>query len=348
MSGPLLEVRDLTKRYRVRRGVFGHCDLVAAEDVSLTVEAGDTLALVGESGSGKSTVGRCLLRLEEPTSGRVFLDGRETIGLAAAEIQRLRPRMQMVYQEPLDSLNPRHRVGELVAEPLWLHGLVPKREARARVIELFTLAGLGEEHVDRYAHELSGGQQQRVGIARALATSPDLVVLDEPTSALDVSVEAQILNLLRDLQAQLGLAYLLISHDLAVVALLASRVAVMYVGQIVELGPTREVLADGFHPYTRALVSATPVDHPRQAKRRITLEGEPTSPIDPPRHCRLVGRCPYARPVCSEITAELVEVRPGRSTRCVRFQQEHRDGSWAPMPATTTANPNGTETSHAA
>ncbi len=345
MSGHLLEVRDLTKRYRVRRGVFGRCDLVAAEEVSLTVDAGDTLALVGESGSGKSTVGRCLLRLEEPTSGRIFLDGRETLGLGVSELQRLRPRMQMVYQEPLDSLNPRHRVGALVAEPLWLHGLVPKTEARARVIELFSLAGLGEEHVDRYAHELSGGQQQRVGIARALATSPDLVVLDEPTSALDVSVEAQILNLLRDLQAQLGLAYLLISHDLAVVALLASRVAVMYVGQIVEIGPTAAVLADGFHPYTRALVSATPVDHPRQDKQRIALAGEPISPIDPPRHCRLVGRCPYALPICSQVAADLVEVRPGRSTRCVRFQREHRGGSWAPGPTRTTT---GTETSNAA
>ena len=337
MSGHLLEVRGLTKRYRVRRGLFGHRDLVAAEDVSLAVDAGDTLALVGESGSGKSTVGRCLLRLEEPSGGRVFLNSDEITGLPELDLRRLRPHMQMVYQEPLDSLNPRHRVGELVAEPLWLHGLVPKREARARVVELFALAGLQEEHVDRYAHELSGGQQQRVGIARALATSPDLLVLDEPTSALDVSVEAQILNLLRNLQERFGLAYLLISHDLAVVALLASRVAVMYAGQIVETGPTRAVLADGFHPYTRALVSATPVDHPRDNKERITLVGEPTSPIDPPRHCRLVGRCPYAHPVCSEIEASLAEVSPERSTRCVRFQREHRDGIWAPDQETTTA-----------
>jgi oligopeptide/dipeptide ABC transporter ATP-binding protein len=210
------------------------------------------------------------------------------------------------------------------------------------VVELFELVGLRAEHVDRYAHQLSGGQQQRVGIARALATSPALVILDEPTSALDVSVEAQILNLLRDLQSNLNLAYLFISHDLAVVSLLASRVAVMYLGRIVETGPTREVLSNGFHPYTRALVSATPVDHPRQVKPRIPLVGEPTSPIEPPRHCRLVPRCPFAQPICSAIPADLVEVLPGRATRCVRFQREHQNGVWDPQltrPAVETAMP---------
>ena len=333
MTDPLLEIRGLTKRYPVKRGMFGHHELIAAEDVWLAVDAGETVALVGESGSGKSTVGRCLLRLEEPSDGQVLLDGREITGLPDTELRQLRPHMQMVYQEPLDSLNPRHKVGDLVAEPVWLHGIVRKDEARARVAELFELVGLREEHIDRYAHQLSGGQQQRVGIARALATNPGLLVLDEPTSALDVSVEAQILNLLRDLQGRLGLAFLFISHDLAVVALLASRVAVMYLGQIVETGPTRSVLTNGFHPYTRALVSATPVDHPRQEKQRITLVGEPTSPIDPPRHCRLVPRCPYAKPICMEAAAELVEVAPGRSTRCVRFQREHDDGTWVPGPS---------------
>jgi peptide/nickel transport system ATP-binding protein len=330
MNGPLLEVHGLTKRYPVKQGLFGHRRLVAAEDIVLTIASGETVALVGESGSGKSTVGKCVLRLEEPTSGRVVLDGREITGLPPAELRHLRARMQMVYQDPLDSLNPRHRVGELVAEPLWLHGVVPKSQTRQRVVELFELVGLREDHVDRYAHQLSGGQQQRVGIARALATSPSLVVLDEPTSALDVSVEAQILNLLRELQARLNLAFLFISHDLAVVSLLAVRVAVMYLGRIVETGPTRQVLTNGFHPYTRALVSATPIDHPRQVKQRIPLVGEPTSPIDPPRHCRLVPRCPFALPICSEVPAELVEVAPGRATRCVRFQREHKDGVWTP------------------
>ena len=330
MTRPVLDVNGLEKRYSVRSGLFRFRDLVAADDISLTVRAGETLALVGESGSGKSTVGRCVLRLETPTSGRVVIDEHTITELTDSEVRKLRPHMQMVYQEPLDSLNPRHRVGELVAEPLWLHGLVPKRQARKRVIELFELVGLSEEQVDRYAHSLSGGQQQRVGIARALATNPKLMILDEPTSALDVSVEAQILNLLQDLQKRLQLAYLFISHDLAVVSMLASRVAVMYLGQIVESGPTREVLSDSYHPYTRALASATPVDHPRQVKQRITLEGEPTSPIDPPRHCRLVPRCPYARPICSDLPAELVQVTPNRSTRCVRFQREHKNGAWHP------------------
>jgi oligopeptide/dipeptide ABC transporter ATP-binding protein len=327
---PVLEVQGLTKRYPVQTGLFTRRQLVATEDVSLTIAPGETVALVGESGSGKSTVGKCTLRLEEPTAGRVILDGMDITALSEAGLRPLRARMQMVYQDPLDSLNPRRRVGELVAEPLWLHGIVPKSQARERVVELFELVGLSAEHVDRYAHQLSGGQQQRVGIARALATSPALVVLDEPTSALDVSVEAQILNLLRDLQGRLNLAYLFISHDLAVVSLLANRVAVMYLGQIVETGPTRPVLVNGFHPYTRALVSATPVDHPHQVKQRIPLSGESTSPIDPPATCRLVPRCPFAQPICSQVPAELVEVVPGRTTRCVRFQREHIDGVWDP------------------
>jgi oligopeptide/dipeptide ABC transporter ATP-binding protein len=335
----VLAVDGLTKRYPMRYGLFGTRRLVAAEDVALAIAPGKTLALVGESGSGKSTVGKCVLRLEEPTSGQIVLLGHDITHLPEGEVRRLRAQMQMVYQDPLDSLNPRHKVGELVSEPLWLHGIVPKDRVRERVVELFELVGLRAEHVDRYAHQLSGGQQQRVGIARALATSPALVVLDEPTSALDVSVEAQILNLLRDLQGRLNLAYLFISHDLAVVSLLASRVAVMYLGRIVETGPTREVLSDGFHPYTRALVSATPVDHPRQVKQRIPLVGEPTSPIDPPRHCRLVPRCPFAQPICSAIPADLVEVMPGRATRCVRFQREHKNGVWNPEPARSAAEP---------
>ncbi len=332
MSRPLLEVSGLGKRYPVRSGLFRHRDLVAAEDVSLTLRAGETLALVGESGSGKSTVGRCVLRLESPSGGRVALGEVAITDLRESEMRNVRPHMQMVFQEPLDSLNPRHPVGKLVAEPLRLHSVVPRDRIAERVRELFRLVGLGDEHIGRYAHELSGGQQQRVGIARALATEPRLLVLDEPTSALDVSVEAQILNLLRDLQKRLGLAYLFISHDLAVVSMLADRVAVMYLGQIVETGPTRAVLSDGCHPYTRALVSATPVDRPGQKKDRIALEGEPTSPVDPPAHCRLAPRCPYARAECRRERAELVPVGPDRSTRCIRFRREHRNGVWTPQP----------------
>jgi peptide/nickel transport system ATP-binding protein len=328
----VLETRALKKVYALRTGLFTHAHLVAAEDVSISIRRGKTLALVGETGSGKSTVGKCVLRLEEPSAGEVLLEGRPITGLRAPDIRALRRQMQMVYQDPLDSLNPRHRVGELVAEPLWLHGIVPRRGVRSEVERLFQTVGLRPQHVDRLPHQLSGGQQQRVGIARALATNPKLVVLDEPTSALDVSVQAQIINLLRELQAERELAFLFISHDLAVVSLLAHSVAVMYLGQIIEAGAKSDVLERPFHPYTRALISSAPIEHPAEVKERIAMRGEPTSPIDPPASCRLVPRCPFARPICSSVPAELVEVTPGRTTRCIRFQREHRDGVWEPAP----------------
>jgi oligopeptide/dipeptide ABC transporter ATP-binding protein len=328
----LLEVGGLRKVYRLRTGVRARADLVAADDVTLSIERGETLALVGESGSGKTTVGRCVLRLEEPTQGSVTIDGRTVTGLAPRDLRGLRDQMQMVFQDPLDSLNPRHTVGELVAEPLLLHGVVGKKALRAELEELFAIVGLGPQHIDRYPHQLSGGQQQRVGIARALAPRPKLVVLDEPTSALDVSVQAQIINLLRDIQRERDLAFLFISHDLAVVNLLADRVAVMYLGQIVELASREVVLNRPAHPYTRALIAAIPVDHPSQRRERLAMKGEPMSPIDPPAHCHLVSRCPFAQPVCSEVPAELVEVTPGHATRCVRFQREHDNGSWNPTP----------------
>jgi len=326
----LLETQTLKKVYPLRAGLFHRVHLVAADDVSISIERGETLALVGESGSGKTTVGRCVLRLEEPTGGDVLLDGQAVTTLRPRELRRLRREMQMVFQDPLDSLNPRHTVGELVAEPLLIHGIVPRSEVRAQLEELFRMVGLGPQHIDRLPHQLSGGQQQRVGIARALATRPKLIVLDEPTSALDVSVQAQIINLLRDLQRTRDLTFLFISHDLTVVSVLAHRIAVMYLGQIVELGPKEAVLERPIHPYTRALIAATPVEHPAETRERIVMYGEPTSPIEPPAHCRLVPRCPFVKPVCSEVTAELVEVVPGHATRCVRFQQEHQNGVWEP------------------
>ncbi|MGH2935808.1 MAG: ABC transporter ATP-binding protein [Gaiellaceae bacterium] len=329
----VLEVRGLKKVYPLRTGFWTRANLVAADEVSFEVERGETLALVGESGSGKTTVGRCVLRFEEPTEGEVLLDGQEIVGLSSPQLRSLRHEMQMVFQDPLDSLNPRHTVGELVAEPLLLHGTVPKQEVRAEVERLFALVGLGPQHVDRLPHQLSGGQQQRVGIARALAPRPHLIVLDEPTSALDVSVQAQIINLLRELQRERDLTFLFISHDLAVVSLLARLVAVMYLGQVVELGPKETVLERPAHPYTLALLSAVPVEHPSQPRNRIVMRGEPTSPIDPPAHCRLVPRCPFAQPICSEIPAALVEVGDGHATRCVRFQREHVNGVWEPEPA---------------
>jgi oligopeptide transport system ATP-binding protein len=327
----LLEIEGLRKVYRLRTGLRSRAELVAADDVSLKIERGETLALVGESGSGKTTVGRCALRLEEPTRGRVRIEGEPVTGLRARDLRGRRGEMQMVFQDPLDSLNPRHTVGELVAEPLLLHGLVTDRRAlRGELESLFGIVGLGPQHLDRYPHQLSGGQQQRVGIARALAPRPKLIVLDEPTSALDVSVQAQIMNLLRDIQAERDLAFLFISHDLAVVSLLADRVAVMYLGQIVEIASKDVVLNRPAHPYTRALIAAIPVEHPAQKRTRVAMQGEPLSPVDPPAHCHLVSRCPFAKPVCSEVPAELVEVVPGHATRCVRFQREHENGSWNP------------------
>jgi oligopeptide/dipeptide ABC transporter ATP-binding protein len=328
----LLEVGGLRKVYKLRTGVRARAELVAADDVTISIERGETLALVGESGSGKTTVGRCVLRLEEPTRGSVEIDGQPVTGVPSRALRDLRGQMQMVFQDPLDSLNPRHTVGELVAEPLLLHGVVGKRALRAELELLFETVGLGPQHIDRYPHQLSGGQQQRVGIARALAPRPKLVVLDEPTSALDVSVQAQIINLLRDIQRERDLAFLFISHDLAVVNLLADRVAVMYLGQIVEIASRDVVLNRPAHPYTRALIEAIPVDHPSQRRKRLAMRGEPMSPIDPPAHCHLVSRCPFAEPVCSEVPAQLVEVMPGHATRCVRFQREHDNGSWNPTP----------------
>jgi oligopeptide transport system ATP-binding protein len=326
----LLETDGLRKIYPIRHGLRPRLQLVAVDDVSISVEQGKTLALVGESGSGKTTVGRCILRLEEPTAGEVTLEGRPITGLSGASLRAMRSEMQMVFQDPLDSLNPRHSVGALVAEPLLLHGIVTKAGLRAELERLFRMVGLGQQHIDRLPHQLSGGQQQRVGIARALAPRPKLIVLDEPTSALDVSVQAQIINLLRDLQAAQELTFVFISHDLAVVNLVAHRIAVMYLGQIVEIGDKEDVLLRPCHPYTRALIAAIPAEHPSEKRERIIIRGEPTSPIDPPAHCHLVPRCPFARPVCSETRAELVEVVPGHATRCVRFQQEHDNGVWEP------------------
>ena len=263
----LLEIRGLVKVYRLRTGLTSRVGLFAADAVSFDIERGKTLALVGESGSGKTTVARCVLRLEEPTAGEVVLDGEPITGLKAPELRRTRREMQMVFQDPLDSLNPRRRVGDLVAEPLLVHKIVPRSSLRAEVESLFQMVGLGPQHIERLPHQLSGGQQQRVGIARALATRPKLVVLDEPTSALDVSVQAQILELLVRLQAEHGLAYLFISHDLAVVRQVSDHVGVMHRGRVVEQGATEQILLDPQEEYTRELVAAIPGRRALQASR---------------------------------------------------------------------------------
>lgn len=295
----ILQVKNLKKYFPIRTGLFSHTPLRAVDNISFDVKYGETVGLVGESGSGKTTLGLCILRLIEPTEGYILLEGKDFTHSNAAETRALRQKFQIVFQDPLDSLNPRMTAGDIVAEPLRIHGLVNNRaQMKERLIDLFTHVNLGQEHLDRYPHQLSGGQRQRVAIARALATNPSLIVLDEPTSALDVSVQAQLLNLLRSLQDELGLSFVFISHDLAVVSQLSDRVAVMYLGEIVEFGPTAEVFRNPRHPYTMSLLSAIPGEKLLDDHRRIVLKGEIPSPLRPPSGCRFHTRCPFAQPEC--------------------------------------------------
>jgi ABC-type oligopeptide transport system ATPase subunit len=270
---PLLEVRHLSKEFSRRKGLFGGKSIVrAVDDVSFSIEKGETFGLVGESGSGKTTTGRCILRLIEPTAGEVLFDGRDVLALSRGDLRRARRHMQIVFQDPYSSLNPRMRVADIVEEPLIIHKLGSKAERRARVRELFGLVGLNPDHLLRYPHEFSGGQRQRVGLARALALNPSLIIADEPVSALDVSVQAQVVNLLMELQERLELTYLFIAHDLRLVEHICSRVAVMYLGRIVEIGETAKLFAAPQHPYTRALLSAIPVPDPDAPRVRIVLD----------------------------------------------------------------------------
>ncbi len=314
----LLAVDALTKTYRVPAGGFARRPLTAVDGVSLVLGPGETLGVVGESGSGKSTLARCILQLERPSAGRVAFDGRELTALRGRELRRTRRHLQMVFQDPAASLNPRLCAAYTVGEPLRLHGLRRGPAVRARVEELFAWVGLGAQHLDRYPHQLSGGQQQRVAIARALACEPRLVALDEPTSALDVSVQSALLALLRTLQQRIGVAYLFISHDLAVVGAMAARLLVMYLGRIVEEGPTAELLARPRHPYTRALVSAVPREHPGAEPIRLFLAGEPGSPLRPPPGCRFAPRCPWVLPRCCAEPQPLRAVGPGHAAACWR------------------------------
>jgi len=313
----VLSVQNLVKHYSIKVGAFQSEQLRAVDGVSLGVRRRETLGLVGESGCGKSTLGRLALRLEEPTSGEVHYREVELTSLGGHELRRLRPKLQMVFQDPLGSLNPRMRVWQSVAEPIRLHGLA-NGGARAQVRELFERVGLADEHLERYPHELSGGQQQRVGIARALASHPDLVILDEPTSALDVSVQAKLINLLRELREELALTQVFISHDLSVIGYLSDRVAVMYLGEIVEMGPTAELYARPRHPYTGALVSAVPGDDLLDRRRRMMLPGEVPSPINPPPACRLAPRCPFALDRCRQEKQQLRSVGTDHVVACWR------------------------------
>jgi oligopeptide transport system ATP-binding protein len=311
----LVEVRHLIKEFPGQGRLLGRSPGVrAVDDVSFGIEPRETFGLVGESGSGKTTTGRCLLRLIEPTSGEVRFDGQDVLALAPAELRRLRRSMQIIFQDPYASLNPRMRVGAIVAEGIEVHGLAKGAEKRARVEELLQKVGLGAEHYDRYPHEFSGGQRQRIGIARALAVGPKFIVADEPVSALDLSIQAQVLNLLTDLQEQMGLTYLFISHDLRVVEHISHRVAVMYLGRIVEQAPRERLYANPRHPYTRALLSAVPIADPRRRAERITLGGDVPSPVNPPSGCPFHPRCAYAEPRCKTETPPLL---PGAGEHAV-------------------------------
>jgi oligopeptide transport system ATP-binding protein len=314
----MFAVENLVKHYPIKVSAFHSEKVHAVDGVSLGVARGTTLGLVGESGSGKSTLGRVALRLEEPTSGAVRFGKTALTSLSRTAMRRLRPKLQMVFQNPLGSLNPRMTVGLAVAEPLRLHDIASGSEVRARVAELFERVGLSRDHLSRYPHQLSGGQQQRVGIARALASNPEVIILDEPTSALDVSVQAKLINLLRSLQADLHLTQIFISHDLSVIGYLSDRVAVMYLGEIVEIGPTAEIYERPRHPYTGALISAVPSEDLLDRRLRMMLPGEVPSPINPPPACRLAPRCPFAKERCREEKQVLQTVGDDHLAACWR------------------------------
>ncbi|MBM6777679.1 dipeptide ABC transporter ATP-binding protein [Collinsella tanakaei] len=319
---PLLKVEHLCKEFPAESGVFAGRfakKVSAVNDVSFEIMPGETLGLVGESGCGKSTTGRSIMRLTRPTSGKVYFEGRDVSKMNKRELKDLRRQMQFIFQDPYASLNPRMTIGEIISEPLQIHGDGRSASERNKYVrELLDIVGLNPEHINRYPHEFSGGQRQRIGIARAFALHPKLIICDEPVSALDVSIQAQVLNLLKELQKQFGTAYLFIAHDLSVVQHISDRVAVMYLGKIVELSDWKTLYAEPHHPYSQSLLSAAPIPDPdlMKSRRRIILAGDPPSPIDPPSGCRFHTRCPIAKEICGAEQPDFKEVEPGHFCAC--------------------------------
>jgi peptide/nickel transport system ATP-binding protein len=342
-AGALVQVEDLKLYFPIRSGLFfdRHVgDIRAVDGISLTIERGETVGLVGESGSGKTTAGRAILRLYEPTDGRIVFDGRDITHLKERELRPLRRRMQMVFQDPFASLNPRHSVGRIVGEPLRVFGM-RRGETSTRVRELLEIVGLPSDAVGRYPHEFSGGQRQRIGVARALALNPEFIVADEPVSALDVSIQAQIINLMEELQDELGLTYLFIAHDLAVVRHISDRIAVMYLGKIVEVAPSDGLYDNPLHPYTITLLSSIPIPDPEIEKKRtaIRVEGDMPSPANPPPACRFHTRCPFAQPTRCAEDEPLLRPLEGHFVAC-HYAEDIKSGLIQPKSATVLAPPN--------
>ncbi len=314
----LLEVRHLRKCFPIKKSITGKVlqELVAVDDVSFKLKPGETLGIVGESGCGKTTMGRTLLKLHPSSGGQVFFDGRDITNLKSSEMREIRKQMQIIFQDPYSSLPPRSTVGGILSEPVMVHNIVPKNEIKDYVIELMEKCGLRDYYYERYPHEFSGGQRQRICIARALSVNPKLVVCDEPVSALDVSIQAQIINLLKELQLSMNLTYLFISHDLTVVKSIPDKIGVMYLGTMVEFGDKKDIFSNPLHPYTKALFSAIPHPNPDIKMNRIVLKGDIPSPANPPKGCRFHTRCPYATEICKHVTPEYKEYEPGHFASC--------------------------------
>ncbi len=317
MSDTLLQVKQLKKHYPIKKGLFKpKASVKAVDDVSFSITRGETFGIVGESGCGKSTTGRTILRLHEPTSGQILFDGIDISELPYKEMRKIRRRLQMVFQDPYASLNPKKTIKQILMEPLRVHGLYTQEERYQKVVEIIETVGLHESHLDCYPHEFSGGQRQRIGIAKAVILQPDLIIADEPVSALDVSIQSQVINLLLKLQKEFKLTYIFISHDLSVVKHISDRVAVMYLGKIVELGKTEDLYENPLHPYTKALLSAEPIRHPDEKRERIILQGDLPSPVNPPNGCTFHPRCNSCMEICRTVSPSLITLENGQSVAC--------------------------------